>query len=261
VLPHVQAAAGRSWTPVTVGQSGARVWRSEGCYLKAVEARTPAAVELAGEAERSRWLRTQGLAAPEVLDTGDDGRWQWMLTAAVRGRSLAEPWPGHLRRDLVGAVSDALVQLHSLDPAACPFRRDIAATVPAAAAAASAGEVDLDDLDAERTGREAVSLLAELIATQPPSEDLVVCHGDLCTPNVLVDPDDITVTGLVDLGRLGVADRHQDLALLARSLGGDLNPQYAAGDVDLLLGTYARRTGVLADSHRLAWYRLLDEFF
>jgi kanamycin kinase/aminoglycoside 3'-phosphotransferase-2 len=257
VLPRVPAAAGRSWTPVTTGQSGARVWRSEGgspgCYLKAVEARTPAADELAGEVERSRWLRAQGLPAPEVLDTGGDATWRWMLTAAVPGRTLADPWPAHRRPELVVAVTDALVQLHTLDPAACPFRRDVAVTVPAAAAAVSAGEVDLDDLDDERAGRDAADLLAELIGTLPPSEDLVVCHGDLSAPNVLVDPDDLTLTGLVDLGRLGVADRHQDLALLTRSLGGD--------DVDLLLSTYARRTGVPADRDRLAWYRLLDEFF
>jgi kanamycin kinase/aminoglycoside 3'-phosphotransferase-2 len=206
-------------------------------------------------------LRAQGLPAPEVLDTGDDGTWQWMLTAAVQGWSLADPWPVHLRRDLVVSVTEALVALHALDPTACPFPRGLVVTVPAAAAAASADEVDLDDLDAERAGRDAASLLAELVATQPPSEDLVVCHGDLCAPNVLVDPDDLTVTGLVDLGRLGVADRHQDLALLTRSLGGDLNPQYAGGDVDLLVGTYERRTGVTADSERLGWYRLLDEFF
>jgi kanamycin kinase/aminoglycoside 3'-phosphotransferase-2 len=206
-------------------------------------------------------LRAQGLPAPEVLDTGDGGTWQWMLTAAVRGRSLAEPWPVHLRRDLVVTVTEVLVALHALDPTACPFRRDLAVSVPAAAAAAAAGEVDLDDLDAERAGRDAGSLLAELVATQPPSEDLVVCHGDLCAPNVVVDAEDLTVTGLVDLGRLGVADRHQDLALLTRSLGGDLNPQYAGDDIDLLLTTYTRRTGVPADGDRLAWYRLLDEFF
>ncbi len=246
---------------MTAGRSGARVWRSERCYLKTVEARTPAAAELAGEAERSRWLRAQGLPAPEVLDTGDDGTWRWMLTAAVPGRSLAEPWPADRRPDLVVAVAQTLVALHALDPSTCPFKRGAAVTVAAAAAAAAAGEIDLDDLDDERAGRDAAGLLAELIATRPPSEDLVVCHGDLSAPNVLVDPDDLTVTGLVDLGRIGVADRHQDLALLTRDLGGELDPGYGSGEVDLLLSTYARGTGVVADGDRLAWYRLLDEFF
>src|SRR6478735_4883269 len=43
---------------------------------------------------------------------------------------------------------------------------------------------------------------------------LAVCHGDLCLPNVVVDPDSSQVRGLIDLGRLGKADPYVDIALL-----------------------------------------------
>lgn len=36
----------------------------------------------------------------------------------------------------------------------------------------------------------------------PTFEDFVVRHGDLCLPNELLDPDTLTVTGLIDVGRL-----------------------------------------------------------
>lgn len=42
----------------------------------------------------------------------------------------------------------------------------------------------------------------------------MVCHGDACLPNFMVDPDTLTCTGLIDLGRLGTADRHAGLSLL-----------------------------------------------
>lgn len=45
--------------------------------------------------------------------------------------------------------------------------------------------------------------------------DAVVCHGDLCLPNIIVDGAE--VAGFVDLGRLGVADPHADLSLLLES--------------------------------------------
>jgi kanamycin kinase/aminoglycoside 3'-phosphotransferase-2 len=69
-------------------------------------------------------------------------------------------------------------------------------------------------------------------------------------PNVLFD-DDGRVTGLVDLGLLGVADRHFDLALAGRSLLFNRG----AGWAERL---YARFPDV--DPERLAFYRLLDEF-
>ena len=45
-----------------------------------------------------------------------------------------------------------------------------------------------------------------------PTTELVVCHGDACAPNTLID-DDGQCCGHVDLGDLGVADRWADLAV------------------------------------------------
>lgn len=73
---------------------------------------------------------------------------------------------------------------------------------------------------------------------------------------MLIDPETLTVTGIVDVGRLGVADRHLDLALLTGSLAStDLNPTYGPELADWI----ADRTG--ADPWRIEYHRLLDEFF
>ena len=110
-----------------------------------------------------------------------------------------------------------------------------------------AADPDLDDLDEERRGWTLDRLVAELLATRPADEDLVVCHGDLTLDNVLFDPDTGRATGLIDAGRLGVADRWMDLALATRSLG-------PAAD------RYLARYGIAPDPAKLAFYRLLDEF-
>jgi aminoglycoside phosphotransferase len=67
--------------------------------------------------------------------------------------------------------------------------------------------------------------LAELTTRQqkelddpPPIDKLVVCHGDACAPNTLID-DAGNCCGHVDLGDLGVADRWADLAVATLSLG------------------------------------------
>ena len=71
--------------------------------------------------------------------------------------------------------------------------------------------------------------------------DLVVCHGDACLPNFLADPDSLQVTGMIDVGRLGVADRHLDLALAVRSMSDTtLNPSYGSAAAEAMLAAYGR---------------------
>jgi aminoglycoside 3'-phosphotransferase II len=62
------------------------------------------------------------------------------------------------------------------------------------------------------------------------------------------------MTAFIDVGRLGVADRYQDLAIATRDLADAWGPRYAAQ----LLHDYGVGTG---DLDKLRFYRLLDEFF
>jgi aminoglycoside phosphotransferase len=77
-------------------------------------------------------------------------------------------------------------------------------------------DIDADDFDEERAGRSPASLLDELHATRPPDEELVLIHGDYCFPNVVIKG--WALSGFIDLGRCGVADRYHDLAQAARSV-------------------------------------------
>ncbi|MDT0345894.1 APH(3') family aminoglycoside O-phosphotransferase [Streptomyces litchfieldiae] len=245
--------SGADWTAVTIGMSGAEVYRlddgNDVRYLKIA----PRVAGLEEEARRTRWLAARGIPVPEVLDQGGDAGHTWLLTRAVPGRSAAEPWPADRRAAVVDAVADVARTLHALPAGSCPFDESVAATLAAMRRAIDRGP--------GRSEREAE--LAELTARAPATEDLVVCHGDYCLPNVLLDPDTLRVTGLVDLGRVGRADRHADLALMTRSLSGPLNPQYGPAYAERFLARYLGdgRGGASADEARLAFYRRLDDFF
>jgi kanamycin kinase len=76
----------------------------------------------------------------------------------------------------------------------------------------------------------------------------VVCHGDACAPNTLID-DAGSCSGHVDLGHLGLADRWADLAIATWSL--DWN--YGPGWQRVLLAAY----GIEPDWERMDYYRLL----
>ena len=149
-------------------------------------------------------------------------------------------------------LADALRGLHALPVAVCPFDQRLASRLQAAQARVEAGRVDADDFDDERLGQSAQQVFAELRATRPDHEDLVVSHGDACLPNLLAVEG--RFSGFIDCGRLGVADRYQDLALAARSL------VHNFGDTRWVASLF-RSYGVVPDERRLAFYRLLDEFF
>jgi aminoglycoside 3'-phosphotransferase-2 len=230
-------------TEITNGKSGAAVFRLGDTLFAKSEPITPLA-ELPGEILRLRWLGSTGLPCPKIVDTCDfDGR-HWLLMTAVPGQDLA-----HAQlppETAVTMVAHALRQLHALDPATCPFDHRASIRIAAATARFEAGLYDGDDFAQGPADH------ATLLATCPSSEDLVVTHGDACFPNFMAENG--RFSGFIDCGRLGVADRYQDLVLTRWSLEHNFGAQH--------LGTFLAAYGVAdLDEKKLRWYQLLDEFF
>jgi aminoglycoside phosphotransferase len=247
---------------VSTGRTDAVVRRSRDGRAYAKTGGGTVRDELSDEHERLLWLATTDLPAPAVLDWDDDGETATLTTAALPGVPLSD-LPASAAGAGVKSLAAFLKRLHAVGREACPFERWLAVTVPLARVNVDHGHVDESDFDDEREGRSAQALLDDLLDQRPRAEqletgDLVVCHGDACLPNFLVDPETHEVTGMVDVGRLGVADRHLDLALAARSVSDtSLNPAHGPAAAEAMLAAY----GLPADPWRLDFYRLLDEFF
>jgi len=236
----------------TEGQSGAALFQLDAPDLDTLFLKTAAAgplAELAGEAARLRWLAGAGMpCAPVLAFAHEDGR-DWLLMGAVAGADLEAA-----QLDPAGAVmlmAAALRRLHALDIASCPFDHCTALRIAHARARMDAGLVDLGDLDDAHGALSLDDLFARLQAQQPLVEDLVVTHGDACLNNCMAAGG--AFSGWIDCGRLGLADRWQDLALAARDIG----EAFGNECVTPFLHAY----GVAPDPDRAAFYRLLDEFF
>ncbi len=211
-----------------------------------------------GEARRLDWLSAHGFPAPEVIEVGDSEAAQWIATAAIGGCSAAGAWSRAQRDRVVDVVADVTRALHSVPASACPFDRRLAVMLPCARRAVAEQQLDLDDLDPSHQGWTAAELLSKLEATPPPPElDVVVCHGDLCLDNVLVAPGRMSPAGLLDAGRLGLADRWVDLAIILRNLAEEVG-QWGFDQSHAI--RFLRRYGAEFDAARLDYYRLLDEF-
>lgn len=182
------------------------------------------ALDLAAEAGRSRWA-ARWLPVPHVLEhgTGPDGA--WLVSRALPGTTAVAPGWRARPEVAVPALGRALRRFHDTLPVAdCPFDW----SVPYRLARAVGDTSQLGD--------------------PPPVERLVVCHGDACNPNFLLDEQGVC-SGFVDLGGLGVADRWADLAAATMSLVWN----YGEGHELAFLAAY----GVAPDPGRTSYYRAL----
>lgn len=90
-----------------------------------------------------------------------------------------------------------------------------------------------------------------------PPKDKVLCHGDLCLPNIICNCDKIA--GFIDLGLTGIDNRYHDIAIIYRSIKynflGVFGKAYKEFDEDLLF----KNLNLKKDEKQIKYYLLLDE--
>jgi kanamycin kinase len=199
-------AGGRPVVAVWVNELGGVTFRMDGGREYVKVAPPDWAHHLVAEAERLTWA-ARFVRVPRVLGAGDG----WLHTAGLAGRSAVDArWVAE-PRTAARAIGAGLRLLHDGLPVdGCPFGPP------------------------------------PWVTDALPIDRLVVCHGDACAPNTLID-DDGRCCAHVDLGDLGVADRWADLAVATLSLAWN----YRGSWEDELFDAY----GVEPDATRIEYYR------
>lgn len=249
----------REWETVDAGESGATVLRHVSGVRFAKVVGADQASALAAERDRIAWLSATGIPTTSVLDWQADDGGARLVTSAVPGvgadvlgpAELATAWP---------AIAEAVRALHSLPAADCSFERTLAVMMPLARATVAEDRVQEEFLPDDLRGVPGAQLLAPIEAQLPARlrqehDDVVVCHGDLCLPNILVDVERGTVSGFIDLGRLGRADPHADTALLLANARETWPDEASAARAD---AAFDRVYGVPRDPQRQEFYLRLD---
>lgn len=250
---------GGAWEPVTDGESEASVFRSEdgSRYAKCVPA--DSATSLEEERERVRWLGEQGIPGPHVLDWRDTPDAACLVTSAVSGVPADRvPAPG--LQAAWESIADVVRRLHELPVRRCPFTRDLSGMFATARDVVARGAVNPDFLSEDQRRTSPDELLARLVPQleqrlAQEAAETVVCHGDLCLPNIILDPETMNVAGFIDLGRLGGADPYVDIALLLANSRETWADERQANSAD---EAFAKRYGIVLDRDREKFYLRLD---
>lgn len=223
-------ARGRSLTPVWENQLGGLTFQlGYGANRDFVKwAPVNSGLDLFAEAQRLTWA-ISFTPVPRVVDCGGDVDGTWLLTEGLVGDSaVSRHWLKH-PEVAVPAAGHGLRRLHDALPVdACPFSWSVQ--------------------DRLSKAREQGLSVPRDFPPAPPMDHLVVCHGDPCVPNTLLD-DRGQWSGHVDMAALGVADRWADIAVGAWSTQWNYGPGWEAA--------YLAAYGVDRDEERIDFYRAL----
>lgn len=213
-------------------------------YLKV--GRSDLTIRVAADCERTRWAYTY-LPVPRIIDCGTVEGLDWMLNTGLPGVDATSPRLRDDPRRLAKILARGLKRFHEAPVDECPFDFRLDTQMAHVRRRVAEGRVVIADMHEEFTHHTPASALEELERLMPADEDLVVCHGDYCLPNIMVV--DGEVVGYMDLGELGVSDRWWDIAVGAWSVTWNLGP----GHEDRFYDAY----GIEPDPDRIAFYRLL----
>lgn len=233
------------WTPAWTYGDHVTVWRIE----RGDEVRFAKVgfgdpnYPLTREAAAMQWAGRY-VSTPTVVDVDP----AWLVTDALPGRDATNPQWASKPEWIVPVFARGLRAFHDALPVDdCPFRLTIDDAFAICRGRIESGTETIEFLHDENKHLGVQGAYDAMVALRPSSEDLVVCHGDYCFPNVLIE--DEVVTGYIDLGELNVADRWWDIAIGMWSTTWNVGPGYE----ELFAASY----GVDIDDQCLRFYRLM----
>ena len=240
-----------------IGMSGAGVYYAGDLVLKIERADRESDVSLV----MLRWLEGK-VPVPRVLAEEVQNGYRYLVMERLDGVMSCDVAYLSKPAELVRLLAQGLRILWDVQIDDCPVDRTLEKKLPDARDQVDHGRYDLSNVDPDTFGEGGFSGPEELLSwleEHRPDEDPVLSHGDYCLPNVFLK--DGAVSGFLDLGRCGIADRYQDIALCWRSLRDNLNGSYGYSDPGFDPDSLFRELEIEPDWDKIRYYLLMDELF
>ncbi|MFP4078944.1 MAG: APH(3') family aminoglycoside O-phosphotransferase [Candidatus Izemoplasmataceae bacterium] len=222
----------------------------------------PDGEEARHEHEVMRWLKGK-LPVPRVLGFERDNKEAYLLMTRLTGKMACTDTTMNDPEQLTGILAKGLRKLWNVDIGPCPYLYNLDERLHRAKKRVAQGLVAMDDAEPDTYGengfKDPKHLLKWLIRNKP-NEELAFSHGDFCLPNILIAHGE--VSGYLDMGRAGIADKWFDIALCYRSLlhnygGKYTGREYQGFNPERLF----EKLNMEPDWEKIRYYTLLDELF
>ncbi len=198
-----------------------------------------------------KWLEGK-VPVPEIVFYEKLEECELLCMSELQGKTLEDYFDKQGERENVIKYANSLKRLHSLKIDNCALAQSLDARLSKAKYNLENGLINIAELQPENQNYNLDELFAKLLSIKPSSHELVFTHGDYCFDNIIYDNDNLS--GFIDLGNGGVADKYQDIALAIRSIKDDFNSE--------LVNLFYEEYGLIeVNKDKLEFYTLLDEFF
>lgn len=241
-----------------IGLSDSKVYLFDDQVLKIQEDNE----EARNECQIMKWLEGKLPVPKPVAYECENGR-SYLLMTRVEGKMSCDE--AYMRQPalLTKMLADALKTMWQIDVSDCPCIWNIDRKLKLAKYWVEHDMVDVDNVEPDTygpNGFDSPRALFQWLTENKPQEEPVLSHGDFTLPNILFE--DGHIKGYIDLGRMGVADKWQDISLCYRSLQHNFDGKYNGKKYD---GYHPdmlfKQLGIEPDWDKIRYYILLDELF
>ena len=209
-----------------------------------------------------QWLEGK-IPVPQVIEYEKENGKEYLLMSKMSGEMSCETYYLEHPDILLKALAHGLRILWEVDVNECPRVRDLDSVLKEARIRVENNLVDLDNVESTTFGKdgfESPKHLLEWLESNRPTFEPVFSHGDYCLPNIFLENGQIK--GFIDLGRAGIGDKWNDIALCYRSLKHNFDGSYGGKvyedfNADILFEILE----IEPDWQKINYYLLLDELF
>lgn len=211
------------------------------------------------ERQMLRWLQGR-LPVPRILAEAEREGRQYLLLSALAGEMACAEDSMRMPLQTARLLARGIRMFRQVDISHCPSVRMLEQKLHSARFRVQSGAVRLASDWHHETLHTPLQILEHLERHRPAEETLVFSHGDYCLPNVFFSGGE--VSGFLDLGRAGVADIWQDIALCVRSMEYNLGRGQEQGEAfSRPMEAFFEELGMAPDFEKIDYYILLDELF
>ncbi len=248
------------YTKDKTGESGSEV-RIYDDYVLKIQPRSP---ETDNEYQIVSWLNGS-LPVPSIPIYEIHNGLAYTLMTRAEGKMLCNMDYLQMPELVIDIAAKGLKMLWETDLSNCPGSVSrLTNRLKAAEYNVANGLVDIENTEPETFGKGGFKdpgELLEWLKNNRPPEDIVLTHGDYCLPNIFARGN--SISGFIDLGKAGPADRWQDIAIAIRSLDHNFDGRYYDEKriFDFKPQMLLNALGAEMNEEKFRYYYLLDELF